>query len=115
MPQIGANWTNFIVLLPGASGIPFAKKGISPVKSGQHTAINGNLAYSNILNDGATATLPGSENADVSGFPTIAAVQVTDSSSSAQYGIGGIIYNQISKSGTSQFHGQGTSTSRTMR
>jgi hypothetical protein len=106
LPQIGANWTNFIVLLPGASGIPFAKKSISPVNSGQHTAINGNLAYSNILNDGATATLPGSENADVSIFPTIAEVKVSDSSFSAQYGIGGIIYNQISKGGTSQFHGQ---------
>jgi hypothetical protein len=107
LPQIGANWTNFIVLLPGASGIPYAKKSISPVNSGQHTAINGNLAYSNILNDGATATLPGSENADVSIFPTIAEVQVSDSSFSAQYGIGGIIYNQISKGGTSTFHGQG--------
>ncbi len=107
LPQIGANWTNFIVLLPGASGLPFAKKNISPVNSGQHTAINGNLAYSNILNDGATATLPGSGNADVSIFPTIAEVQVSDSSFSAQYGIGGIIYNQISKSGTSGFHGQG--------
>ena len=107
LPQIGANWTNFIVLLPGASGIPYAKKNISPVNSGQHTAVNGNLAYSNILNDGATATLPGSENADVSIFPTIAEVQVSDSSFSAQYGIGGIIYNQISKGGASQFHGQG--------
>lgn len=107
LPQIGANWTNFIVLLPGASGVPYSKKSISPVNSGQHTAINGNLAYSNILNDGATATLPGSENADVSIFQSIAEVQVNDSAFSAQYGIGGIIYNQISKSGSSQFHGKG--------
>lgn len=107
LPQIGANWTNFIVLLPGASGIPYAKKSISPVNSGQHTAVNGNLAYSNILNDGATATLPGSENADVSIFQTISEVQVNDSSFSAQYGIGGIIYNQISKGGSSEFHGRG--------
>ncbi|MBV8140612.1 MAG: TonB-dependent receptor, partial [Verrucomicrobia bacterium] len=40
-------------------------------------------------------------------FDAIAEVKITDSLSSAQYGTGGILYNQISKGGTNQFHGMG--------
>ncbi len=36
---------------------------------------------------------------------------MSDSSFSAQYGTGGIIYNQISKGGTNTIHGLGTTTS----
>ncbi len=40
-------------------------------------------------------------------FEDLAEVQVSTSSFSAQYGIGGVVINQISKSGTNQFHGAG--------
>ncbi len=46
-----------------------------------------------------------SANADVSVFETVQELQVSTSAFSAQYGIGGIIFNQISKGGTNQFHG----------
>ena len=36
---------------------------------------------------------------------TVAELQVNTSAFSAQYGIGGVIFNQVSKGGTSQFHG----------
>ena len=68
-------------------------------------AINGNLPYSNVLADGASSTLSHSANADVSVLETISELQVNTSAFSAQYGIGGVIFNQISKGGTNDFHG----------
>lgn len=101
LPQIGANWTNFVVLLPGTT----AKTG-SAGNTGQDAAsVNGNLPYSSILADGATTTLPASENADYNIFETVSEVKISTSAFSAQYGIGGTLYNQISKGGTSQYHG----------
>jgi hypothetical protein len=74
-------------------------------KSGQEISANGNLPYSNVLADGSTTTLSHSANSDISTFESVAEVQISTSGFSAQYGIGGIIFNQISKGGTSQFHG----------
>lgn len=96
LPQLGADWQNFIKLLPGSS---------YGFGSGQTASINGNLPYSSVLEDGATVTLPQSSNADVTVFETTAEVKVDANAFSAQYGIGGIIFNQITKGGTSQFHG----------
>jgi hypothetical protein len=96
LPQYGADWENFVNLLPGSS---------FSYRAGQSTSINGNLPYSSVLADGATTTLPMSTNSDVTVFETTAEVKVDANNFSAQYGIGGIIFNQITKSGTSQFHG----------
>ncbi len=107
LPQVaggsGVSWENFMVLLPGATGTPGSNQGSS--NPGQEIAINGNLPYSNILADGASTTLSHSQNANPAIFETVSELQVNTSSFSAQYGIGGAIFNQISKSGTSQFHG----------
>jgi hypothetical protein len=107
LPQVaggsGVSWENFMVLLPGASGTPSSNQGSS--NPGQEVAINGNLPYSNILADGASTTLSHSQNANPAVFETVAELQVNTSSFSAQYGVGGAIFNQITKGGTSQFHG----------
>lgn len=107
LPQVaggpGVSWENFMILLPGATGNSDASQGSS--NPGQEVAINGNLPYSNILADGASTTLSHSQNANPAIFETVAELQVSSSSFSAQYGIGGVIFNQISKGGTNQFHG----------
>ena len=100
LPQVTQNWENFIILLPGAAGTGNS----SP---GQQAAINGNLPYSNILSDGASTTLGQSMNANPTTFEDVAELQVNTSSFSAQYGIGGVIFNQVTKSGTSSYHGTG--------
>jgi hypothetical protein len=96
LPQYGADWENFVFLLPGSS---------FSYRAGQSTSINGNLPYSSILADGATTTLPMSTNSDVTVFETTAEVKVDANAFSAQYGLGGIIFNQITKGGTDRFHG----------
>jgi len=96
LPQYGADWQNFVSLLPGTS---------YSFRSGQTTSINGNLPYESVLSDGATTTLPMSTNADVTVFETTSEVKVDTNNFSAQYGIGGIIFNQITKGGTDHFHG----------
>src|SRR5579862_1116997 len=107
LPQVaggsGVSWENFMVLLLGATGTPGGNQGSS--NPGQEIAINGNLPYSNVLADGASTTLSHSQNANPAVFETVSELQINTSSFSAQYGIGGAIFNQISKSGTSQFHG----------
>jgi hypothetical protein len=103
LPQVSQDWQNFMILLPGASGTVGGSQGSS--NPGQEVAINGNLPYSNILADGASTTLSHSQNANPAIFETVAELQVNTSSFSAQYGIGGVIFNQITKGGTDQFHG----------
>ncbi len=94
LPNVGQDWQNFTRLLPGAAG------------SGGGVAVNGNMPYySNFLADGANVSLPHSANFDSMVFETVAEVQMETSTFSAQYGVGGIVLNQISKSGTNQFHG----------
>jgi hypothetical protein len=94
LPNVGQSWGNFTRILPGAAG------------SGTGVAVNGNLPYySNFLADGANTTLPHSANVDVMVFEDIAEVQMSTSTFSAQYGVGGAVFNQISKSGSNAFHG----------
>ena len=99
----GPDWQNFVILLPGSAGTPQQSNGGS--NPGQVAAINGNLPYNNVLADGASTTLSHSQNSDVNTFETVAELQVNTSAFSAQYGIGGVVFNQISKGGTNQFHG----------
>jgi hypothetical protein len=109
LPQVGsqngggADWENFIVLMPGADGAPENSSNAS--NPGTISSINGNLPFASVLQDGATTTLPMSQNSDVTVFETTAEVKVSATSFSAQYGVGDIIYNQITKSGTNSFHG----------
>jgi len=113
LPQIGAgitgnDWANFAILLPGASSAPSQpmSEGSGPYNAGDAVSVNGNLPmYTNILADGASVVLPVSGNVDNSIFESISEVQVSTSSFSAQYGIGGAVFNQISKSGSNTFHG----------
>jgi Carboxypeptidase regulatory-like domain len=104
LPNVGTDWENFTILLPGTSGSASSQTG-SPANPGQFVSANGNLPYNAMLADGSVTTLPSSSNSDVSTFETVAEVQISTSSFSAQYGIGGYVFNQISKSGTDQFHG----------
>jgi Carboxypeptidase regulatory-like domain/TonB dependent receptor len=105
LPQtnLGEDWESYVVLLPGAAGAPESDAGGS--NPGSNAAINGNLPFETVLADGATTTLPQSENSDVTIFETTAEVKIASNGFSAQYGQGGILYNQITKGGTNQFHG----------
>jgi hypothetical protein len=86
LPQVGgADWENFVVLMPGASGAP--ENSSSSVNPGQIASINGNLPFESMLADGATTTLPMSQNADVTVFETTAEVKVSSAGFSAQYGV----------------------------
>ena len=104
LPNIGStngpDWENFMILLPGAANASSA--GAQP---GQVVSTNGNLPYNNVLQDGASTTLPASQNANPATFEDVQELQVSLSSFSAQYGVGGLIINQITKGGTDKFHG----------
>jgi hypothetical protein len=103
LPQVTQSWENFTILLPGATGATGSSQGTA--NPGQEVAVNGNLPYSNIIADGSSTTLSHSQNANPATFENVSELQVNTSSFSAQYGIGGIIFNQVSKSGTNKFHG----------
>ena len=98
-PNVGQDWQNFVKFIPGAAGTA------SFGATGQALSINGNLPYNAVLADGASSALSHSGNADQSVFETVQEVQINTSAFSAQYGIGGAVFNQISKGGTNQFHG----------
>jgi hypothetical protein len=112
LPQVsttGQNWGSFAQLLPGAAGAQ-----CQPTASGNTgdpgiaIAVNGNLPfYDNFLQDGASTNLPISANVDIATFETISELQISTSTFSAQYGIGGAVFNQITKSGTNRWHGAG--------
>src|SRR5579859_381457 len=96
LPQYGADWQNFVFLIPGAQ---------FSYRTGQVAEINGNLPYNSVLADGATTSLPMSSNADVTIFEATSEVKVDANAFSAQYGLGGIIINEITKGGGDKFHG----------
>ncbi len=102
-PPGDPDWEQFVILQPGAENMMGQEGG----DTGQSSAVNGNMPYDNVMTDGATSTLPQSQNSFVSIFETVDEVKISNSAFSAQYGTGNIIYNQISKGGTSQFHGAG--------
>jgi hypothetical protein len=107
LPQVGQDWSSFNILIPGAAGAPGGGQGAlgTGTSEGTMLAINGNLPFSTVLADGAETTLPASANSDIYTQEVIQEVQVGTSAFSAQYGVGGILYNQISKGGTDRFHG----------
>jgi hypothetical protein len=110
LPQvssIGQDWSSFNILQPGAAGAPGGNQGVvgSGTSNGTMLAVNGNLPFSTVLADGAETTLPASANSDIVVQEDIQEVQTSSSAFSAQYGIGGILYNQITKGGGERFHG----------
>ncbi len=109
LPQVGQDWTQFNILLPGAAGAPGGSQGSLAASGstapGITVAVNGNLPFSTVLADGAESTLPASANSDILTQETIEELQTLTSAFSSQYGVGGILYNQISKGGTNRFHG----------
>jgi hypothetical protein len=110
MPNVGGSngpdWQNFMILLPGASGTYNSNNNqANSFNPGQEVSTNGNLPFTNVLADGASTTLPSSQNANPAAFEDVEELNVNLSSFSAQYGVGGLIINQITKSGTDKFHG----------
>jgi hypothetical protein len=104
LPNFGApSWEAFTILMPGASGSP--SNGLSNVDPGQAVSVNGNGTYYTLLADGNNYTNLGSANGEDYNFDILAEVKMDTSDFSAQYTNGGVIYNQISKGGTNQFHG----------
>src|ERR1017187_3863947 len=98
-PNISQNPQNFQKVLPGFQNANNAQGAMS---------INGNMPnYFNIMADGGSVILPHSNNFDVAIFETVQEVQIQTSTFSAQFGIGGAVFNQISKGGTNQWHGAG--------
>jgi hypothetical protein len=110
LPQvsaIGQNWSSFNILQPGQAGATMGSQGATGTgtSNGTMLAVNGNLPFSTVLADGAETTLPASANSDITVQEDIQEVQTSSSAFSAQYGVGGILYNQISKGGGDRFHG----------
>ncbi|HTZ56666.1 MAG TPA: carboxypeptidase-like regulatory domain-containing protein [Acidobacteriaceae bacterium] len=110
LPQvssIGQDWSSFNILQAGAAGAPGGNQGVvgSGTSNGTMLSFNGNLPFSTVLADGAETTLPASANSDITVQEDIQEVQTSSSAFSAQYGVGGILYNQISKGGGDRFHG----------
>src|SRR5204863_2618734 len=106
LPQTGGipDWQAFLTFLPGTRGN--GTNNNNPGMGG--VSVNGSMPFSNALLDGASTSSPMSNNViNTPIFDSIAEVKITGSLSSAQYGTGGILYNQISKGGTNQFHGMG--------
>ncbi|MGA9543671.1 MAG: carboxypeptidase-like regulatory domain-containing protein, partial [Candidatus Sulfotelmatobacter sp.] len=106
----GADWAAFNIYLPGAGGTTNGRTSQAggAWNAGDAVSINGNLPnFGNFLQDGATTTLPASYNNDDEILETVQEVQINTSSFSAQYGMGGVMFNQISKSGTNSWHGSG--------
>jgi hypothetical protein len=106
LPQTGApDWQSFITLLPGTAGTPQNGNNASNPGMGGVSA-NGSLPFSTALMDGATTSSPMSDNVIMTPiFDAIGEVKISDSLFSAQYGTGGLLYNQITKGGTNRFHG----------
>ena len=115
LPQIGAgitgnDWANFNIFLPGTSSAPSqpVSEGSGAYNAGDAVSVNGNLPnYANYLQDGGVVQLPVSNNVDNTLFEAVQEVQITTSSFSAEYGIGGAVFNQITKGGTNTWHGSG--------
>jgi len=106
IPQTGGipDWQSFLTFLPGTRGN--GTNNNSPGMGG--VSVNGSMPFSNALLDGASTSSPMSNNViNTPIFDSVAEVKMSDSLFSAQYGTGGILYNQISKGGTNQIHGMG--------
>jgi hypothetical protein len=104
LPQPGGipDWQAFLTFLPGTRGNGTNNNGANM----GGVSVNGRMPFSNALLDGASTSSPMSNNAiNTPIFDSLAEVKMSDSASSAQYGGGRIVYNQISKGGTNHWYG----------
>ena len=105
LPQSGTpDWQSFLLLLPGTSGNAGsqANPGMGSLEA------NGSMPFSTAMLDGSAISSPMSDNViNTPIFEAIGEVKMSDSNFSAQYGTGGIIFNQISKGGSNTWHGEG--------
>jgi hypothetical protein len=98
LPQVGADWANFTILLPGSAGASSANGVTNP---GAGVSLNGGIPFTNnFLSDGGSVTNPHSADVETDTFDTVSEVEIDDSNFSAQYGIGGAVFNQVTKGGT---------------
>jgi len=102
LPEVGQTWENEMYVVPGSVGLGSAYGQVNPAAK---MAVNGNLPYSTVLLDGAQISMTHSNNFFLPPLETTQELTVATSSFSAQYGIGGAMFQEISKGGTSQFHG----------
>lgn len=105
LPQSGnPDWQSFLLLLPGTSG----NAGSQANPGMGSLAANGSMPFSTAMLDGSTISSPMSDNViNTPIFEAVAEVKTSDSNFSAQYGTGGVIFNQISKGGSNTWHGEG--------
>lgn len=104
LPTTSTNWEDFIILMPGTTGV--AQGGNSVTNPQANASINGNMPYNAVLSDGSAVLLFYSYNTgNQSIYESLAEVDTQASTFSAQYGMGGAVFNQVSKGGSSQFHG----------
>jgi len=105
LPQSGnPDWQSFLLLLPGTSG----NAGSQANPGMGSLAANGSMPFSTAMLDGSTISSPMSDNViNTPIFDAVGEVKMSDSNFSAQYGTGGVVFNQISKGGTNRWHGLG--------
>jgi hypothetical protein len=104
LPLVNQDFAKFMILLPGTTGS--ASNAPTTTNPGMVAAADGNLPYTNILNDGVSMVAGHSDNVSTVGeMDAIGEMQISESSFSAEYGVGGLVINKITKSGTSKFHG----------
>jgi hypothetical protein len=66
LPQVGADWANFTILLPGSAGA--SSTGNAPTNPGVSVSLNGSMPFSgNFLSDGGSVTNPHSADTTVPG------------------------------------------------
>jgi Carboxypeptidase regulatory-like domain len=107
LPQVSESWENFMILQPGTAGQSIREAGESLENNpGEIISANGNMPYSSVLLNGSSVTMShGGNTFTNNSFDATQEVQISLSSFSAEYGVGGMVMNQITKSGTEKFHG----------
>ena len=101
-----AGYTYLLKMLPGSSSTPAMGNGQGAEEPQFDQVINGTMPYfSSFLVDGGTIWLPHSANTDQGLSESVSELNVIATDAPAQYGGGGSVFNVITKSGTSQFHG----------
>ena len=101
-----AGYTYLLKMLPGSASTPAMGNGRGAEEPAFDQAINGTMPYfSSFLVDGGTIWLPHSANTDSGLSESVSELNVIATDAPAQYGGGGSVFNVITKSGGSQFHG----------
>jgi hypothetical protein len=106
-----AGYTYLLKLLPGSSSTASGMSGGNGGGAGDEEpqfdqVINGTMPYfSSFLVDGGSIWLPHSANTDSGLSESVSELNVIATDAPAQYGGGGSVFNVITKSGGSRFHG----------